>query len=261
MKGKEETTVRKLIQVFVAFLLINILCADVCHVYGENDYRVVIEDGEDLLSSEEENALAVQMDAITKYGNAGFVSISQYVSTASYAKEKYRQLFGHESGILFVIDMGRRNIWIYCDGKIYRTIDKAYANTITDNVYRFASKAEYSACAREVFNEALTLLEGGRIAQPMKYISNALIACVVALLVNFFILTAQRNDDETIIMKGVPAMTTAMAVHVLSKKITSSHSRKHVESSSSGGGGGGYSGGGGGGGGGGSSGGGGGHSF
>ena len=260
MKGKEGMTVRKFFKVFILLLLLNIICIETKAVYAENGYRIVIEDEEDLLTREEEKALEIKMDPIRDYGNVGFVSVSQYDSTASYAKEKYRQLFGYESGILFVIDMGRRNIWIYCDGKIYRTIDKAYANTITDNVYRYASRQEYYECAEEVFDEALILLEGGRIAQPMKYISNALIACVVALLVNFFILTAQRNNDEEIIMKAVPALTTTMAIRVLSKKITASHSRKHVESSSSGGGGGGYSGGGGGGGGG-SSGGGGGHSF
>jgi uncharacterized protein len=258
MKGKEETTVRKLIQVFVAFLLINILCADVCHVYGENNYRVVIEDGEDLLSSEEENALAVQMDAITKYGNAGFVSVSQYDSTASYAKEKYRQLFGHESGILFVIDMGRRNIWIYCDGKIYRTIDKAYANTITDNVYRYATRGEYYECAANVYDQARLLLEGGHIAQPMKHVSNALIALVLALLLNFVLLLLQRKEKNISYKEIAAAMTTATAVKILSKKKTKSKRHIHVESDSSSGGG--YSGGGGGGGGG-SSGGGGGHSF
>ena len=188
--------------------------------------------------------------------------MSQYENTSSYAKAKYRELFGHDSGILFVIDMGRRNIWIYCDGKIYRSIDKAYSNTITDNVYRYASRGEYYQCAKKVFEQALTLLQGGRIAQPMKYISNALIACVLALLINFIFLTYQRNNDETIIARSVPALTTTVGAYILSKRVTSRNKTRHVQYSSSSGGssGGGFSGGGGGGGGG-SSGGGGGHSF
>ena len=253
---------RDLLKSLLLALLLTFVCADAVSVHAASDYRIVFEDEEDLLSDGEEAALKRDMEGILAYGNAGFITVSQYENTSSYAKAKYRELFGHDSGILFVIDMGRRNIWIYCDGKIYRSIDKAYSNTITDNVYRYASRGEYYQCAKKVFEQALTLLQGGRIAQPMKYISNFLIACVSALLINFFILTIQRKDDEDIIYNAPPALTTLVGVSILSKKITASRSRKHVESSSSsGGGGGGFSGGGGGGGGGGSSGGGGGHSF
>ena len=229
-------------------------------VYAQGDHQIIISDEEDLLSAEEENMLKIKMEEVSEYGNVAFVSVSQYDDTGTYAKQLYRQLFKRDSGFLFLIDMGRRNIWIYCDGAIYRTIDKAYANTITDNIYRYAKNGDYYNCAYSAFDQALTLLKGGRIAQPMKYISNALIACVCALLVNFFLLTVQRKKDEDIIARAAPALTTLIGVNILSKKITASRSRKHVEySSSSGGGGGGFSGGGGGGGG--SSGGGGGHSF
>ena len=159
-----------------------------------------------------------------------------------------------------MIDMGRRNIWIYCDGAIYRIINKSYANTITDNVYRYASKAEYYDCALNAYDQALTLLEGGRISQPMKYISNVLIAMVMALLINFVFLIIQRHEySDTSLEAMAGAMTSTVAVSVMSKKLIKSHKSAHVSSSSSGGGGGGgFSGGGGGGG---SSGGGGGHSF
>ncbi|MBQ1900348.1 MAG: hypothetical protein II153_05520, partial [Erysipelotrichaceae bacterium] len=105
---------------------------------------------------------------------------------------------------------------------------------------------------------------GGKIAQPMKYISNALIASVSALLLNFVFLTVHRKKEDAEVSVTGPAMTSNAAVRVLSKKMLKRKVSAHYESSSSGGGGG-YSGGGGGGysggGGGGSSGGGGGHSF
>ena len=218
-------------------------------VLADGAYRTVIEDNEDLFTEEEEKLLAAEMDRFTQYGNAGVVTLSQYSSTGTYAKQKYAELFGTDSGLLFVIDMGERMIWIHCNGTVYRTIDKAYANTITDNVYRYATNGEYYRCTSEVFQQAMILMEGGRIAQPMKYISNALIALVIALLANFTLMAGERKRPapET---NAAAAMTTATGINVLSRKLVRRRKTTHVESSgssgSSGGGGGGSSGGGGG---------------
>lgn len=226
-------------------------------IYGKADYQIVIEDNEDLLSDSEEVLLKEKMSEISHYGNVAFISVRQYsLETGTYAKNEFRRLFGTDSGTVFVIDMGQRNIWIFSDGAIYRTITKPYANTITDNVYRYASREEYFNCAYYAFDQIYTLLEGGKIAQPMKHISNVLIALVLAVLINFIFLLIERRDkfvDQSTAMK---AMTTAVGVSVLAKTLTNTRRSRHVESS-----GGGSSGGGGGGGGGGSSGGGGGHSF
>ena len=222
--------------------------------------QIIIEDEEDLLSDAEEKALLQHMAPISEYGGVAFVTVSQYGDTSVYAKNQYREYFGKSSGFLFLIDMGRRNIWIYSDGTIYRTINKAYANTITDNVYRYATRGEYYECAASVYDQARILLEGGHIAQPMKHVSNALIALVCALLLNFALLLMQRKEKQVPVKEIAAAMTTATAVSILSKKKVKTKRHIHVESDSSSGGG--YSGGGGGGGGGGgSSGGGGGHSF
>ena len=253
-------TVRKMIRFLSLFLLLNVLIFSSAVTVRADDHQIIIDDEEDLLSADEEKMLKIKMEEVSKYGSVAFVTVSQYGDTSSYAKKLYRSYFGTSSGFLFLIDMGRRNIWIYSDGAIYRVIDKAYANTITDNVYRYASRGEYYNCAYHVFDQASILLEGGRIAQPMKYISNFLIASVVALLINFLFLTLQRESDREIMINSVPAMTGSVAFAVLSKNRTKQRVSRHVEVSS--GGGGGYSGGSsGGGGGGGSSGGGGGHSF
>ena len=252
-------------KLFKVLLLISVVClctfTEISSLNADVEYQIIIDDEEDLLTDAEESMLRVNMMPITNYGNVAFVSVKQYSDTGSYAKKLYRSLFGTDSGFLFLIDMGQRNIWIYSDGAIYRVINKAYANTITDNIYRYASRKEYYQCAAKAYEQAEILLRGGRIAQPMKYISNALIALVVALLINFLILTLQREKDINP-SSMVPAMTTAVGISILAKHKTKSTSHRHVEyESSGGGGGGGYSGGGGGGGGGGSSGGGGGHSF
>jgi uncharacterized protein len=250
---------RKICKIFLFVFCILLLSANT-GLTLKADGQIIIEDEEDLLSDAEEKALVQHMEPISEYGGVAFVTVSQYGDTSVYAKNQYREYFGKSSGFLFLIDMGRRNIWIFSDGTIYKTINKAYANTITDNVYRYATRGEYYECAASVYDQAKILLEGGHIAQPMKHISNALIALVCALLLNFVLLLIQRKEKYVPVKEIAAAMTTATAVSILSKKKTKSKRHLHVESDSSSGGG--YSGGGGGGGGGGgSSGGGGGHSF
>lgn len=154
----------------------------------ETGYRIILDDEADLLSEEEKSQLALDMRDITAYGNAAFRSVSRNdYTTADFARYYYDELFGQESGTLFLIDMDNRELYIFSNGTINKTITAAYANTITDNVYRYASNGDYYRCASEAFEQIYTLLSGHRIAQPMKYICNALLALISAALINYFI--------------------------------------------------------------------------
>lgn len=224
----------------------------------ETGYRVVIEDDAELLTSSERNDLAAVMEEITEYGNVAFKTIDENnYSTDFYADKFYHNTFDKDSGVLFLIDMDNRNIWIFSDGRIYKTVTKSYADTVTDNVYRYASRAEYYTCAEQVFEQITSLLRGQKIAQPMKYISNFLLAASLALLINFVVMNAMtkvKRPGKEELLKSVEkkfSSTKAEATFINKTKVYDP-----VSDSSSGGGGGGSSGGGGG-----SSGGGGGHSF
>lgn len=104
---------------------------------------------------------------ITNHGNVAFVSVDyNYDSTEDYANEVYSDLFDEDDGTLFLIDMDNRMIYIRSDAKLNQKITEAYANTITDNVYRFASKEEYFECANQAFEQIYKVLEGEKIAQP-----------------------------------------------------------------------------------------------
>lgn len=156
------------------------------YINPDTSYGVWIADDAHLLEEEEAQALAALMQDITVYGNVLFKTTdSNAADTASYAGEYYRKQVGTDSGILFLIDMDNRMIWIHSDGAVYRVITKSYANTITDNVYRYASDGDYYQCAAQAYDQVLTLLEGNRIAQPMKYLSNAFLAVILALLLNY----------------------------------------------------------------------------
>lgn len=239
----------------------------VCNTNEENGYRVLVEDEAELLTEEERRELSQVMQGITAYGNAAFVTIeSNDLSTEGFARAYYMDRFGTDSGTVFVIDMDRRNLWIHSDGAVYKVITAAYANTVTDNVYRYASRGNYYECAREAFREMHALLEGQRIAQPMKYISNALLAMILALLANFGLVicvTRLRKPGESAMLAHMHrrfSYSEIRAVHTHQTKIYDPVSSGSSGGSSGGSGGGGSSGGSSGGGGR-SSGGGGGHSF
>ncbi len=231
----------------------------------ETGYIVVIEDEEDLLTDSEEANLVEDMKPITEYGNVAFVSCYQVdKSTAKYANDWYYERFGNDSGTAFVIDMYNRIIQITSAGDVYKVITKGYANTITDNIYTYATKGDYYECAANAFSQEFTLLEGGRVARPMKHITNFLVAITVALIANYILARYQRHYEESP-EKHVFNTTTVSTLTsaVVSKRVLDTITYEEVDIDSGGGsyfggGGGGFSGGGGGGG---FSGGGGGHSF
>ncbi len=211
----------------------------------DTGYRVLIEDWAGLLTGETRLKLLEEMKAVTAYGNAAFVSVgANSASTESFARTYYMGRFGTDSGTVFVVDMDNRNIWIHSDGGVYKAVTKAYAETVTDNVYPYASRGDYYGCARAAFEQITALLEGERIAQPMKYISNGLLALTLAFLINFGLVigfTRLPEPGAAAVMAGIHrkfAYTGLKAVHTHQTRVYDPVSR------GSGGSGGGRSGGG-----------------
>lgn len=206
-----------------------------------NGYEVVIEDDMELLSSEEVAMLQQKMEPITEYGNVAFKSVSSFTPTDRFAKNYYDGLWGNESGTVFVIDMYNRMLYIYSNGAVYRTITKSYADTITDNVYTYASDEDYYTCASMVYEQMYTLLEGGRVAQPMKYLSNAFLAMIISFVILYFLvkgISAAKKPSESELLKGLE-----MAQNIDNIDVEFINETKTYSPQSSGGGGGGSRGG------------------
>ena len=226
---------------------------DYAYINPATNYKVVIEDDANLLSDTQIEDLKRKMIELTEYGNIMFKSINyNNTSTSTYASDYYHGRFGTASGSLFLIDMDKRQIYIFSDGANYNTITSNKAYSITDNVYRYASRERYFDCAYEAYDEMLTLLGGNKIAEPMKYTSNALLAIICAAFINFFIVmkVSKIKDakDKDILSKcnikfDVGEVT---AEKTGTKKVYSPPSDSGGSSGGGGGGGGGSSGGGGG---------------
>lgn len=223
----------------------------------ENGYSIVIEDDANLLTAEEETKLLDKMKSLTQYGNIAFKSISTNSTTAeAYARNYYHEKFGTDSGTVFLIDMYTRMIYIFSDGYNHSVITNGKANIITDNIYKYASNKDYYNCAYNAYDQMETLLAGGKILEPMRYISNIIISLVTAFFVNFLIvlnITRIKKAKNNEILKDCDINFIINDVHGTKTGTHRVYSPQDSGGSSSGGGGGG--------GGGGSSGGGGGHSF
>ena len=56
-----------------------------------------------------------------------------------------------------------------------------------DNVYNNVSYHDYAGYAQSAFSQTLEYLETGKLAEPMKWVSNIFLAVVIALMINFAI--------------------------------------------------------------------------
>ena len=228
-----------------------------------------IQDDADLLTAAEEAALYEDMLPLCEYGTPLFwTTTRQSANYERLAEQYYYSMLGNgESGTLFVINMAARQLTIYSDGQIYRVVTNGEAETITDNVFRLARDGKYYECAQSVFQQELKLMQGEQIARPMKIVSNALLALVLALL-GVYLYISRRYEDRPksgkngavvpVTVAGAAAVFTATNLH---RSARMTKQKKINIRSDSGGGGGGHGGGGFSGGGGGHSGGGGSHGF
>ena len=218
-------------------------------------YQLILEDNADLFSDGEEELLRDQMKDLLKYGHIGVVTTNENSrSTSSFAEVYYHSHFSTQSGTLFVIDMDNREIYIFSDGENYKTITRSKAYIITDNNYLSATAGKYYECAKDSLQQVYDLLEGRKIAEPMKHISNFILAITCAFFINFYIVlkvSKIKKAEKAEILKNCDIRFDIGEISAL--KI-GEHKVYNPPSDSS-------SGGGGGGGGGGSSGGGGGHGF
>ena len=102
-------SVRKTVALIALFLTLLILPASAAEVYKneETSFAAVLEDNADLLSEEQEAAIAEEMKPLTAFGNIAVCLINDnpYEDTNDYAAARYEELFDSASGSLFLLDL------------------------------------------------------------------------------------------------------------------------------------------------------------
>lgn len=208
--GKKIASIGALILAAVLMLLFVLapmrVKADVIeYTDPETGHGLVVWDEADLLTDSEEESLADVMKPALEFGNIMFASDDVYHSdSVQYAAEAhYKEYFGYEGGTCMFIDMDWREIYIFSDGHNLDVINKAKSNSITDNCYKYASDGDYYSCARSCFEQINAVLNGERINEPMKNISNAILAILVGMLICAVIvmgtMRVKRASDKEII--------------------------------------------------------------
>lgn len=176
------------------FLFICIFIISTFSLVFADEFVLIIEDDANLLTEDQEQNLRNSMTPLTEFGNIIFKSISYNSTTpASYARSYYNNKFGNQSGTVFLIDMSQRYLYIFSNGRNYGIITTSKANIITDNVYRYAKNADYYTCATETFRQIYTLLDGGKIFEPMRHMSNGVIALVFSFLAVYLYIMKVSN--------------------------------------------------------------------
>lgn len=212
-------TVRKIKHILTAFVFCLILSASTIPVCAsavsasneETGYVYVLDDSADFLTDSQENSLQKQLYDLTAYCNVAFVTTTEHSksSTEDFAADYFDDVFGpHANGTIFVIDRCLNEIYLYSDGQAHKIITNSRARSITDNTYTYARDKDYYTCAYKVFAQIETLMQGKRIAEPMRYLCSALLAIVAALFLNlFFALWSSRSHkaDRRQVMTGLYA--------------------------------------------------------
>ena len=124
-----------------------------------------------------------------EFASTAFVTVPETGSSSSVltkARSWGDSVFGAASPYtVFMIDMSTRRLGIYSSRSVYSLLNTGRANTITDNVYRYASLGDYAGCAEEAFTEMAQIMRGEKIAQPMKIASNVLLALICSILISY----------------------------------------------------------------------------
>ena len=149
-------------------------------------YSVTIRDSAKLLTASEQKDLAETMKAVAAYHPVAFVSTrnTEGFTTSIYAGRLFDELFPDKDGILFLIDMQNRNIWLQ-KANNNRVLTTALCNTVTDNVYREASAGNYFQCANRAFKQVYKILSGDKVPETMKHLSNLFLSVAAALFLVF----------------------------------------------------------------------------
>ena len=237
----------------------NVEVTEVTENYRDGKYHVILEDDADLLTDEQEADLKKEMTVLSEYGNVLFKTINEnpHGTVSSYVNSYYHSYFpNYTSGVVFIIDMDTREIYIFMDGDIRKKVGDAKAYSITDNTFTYATNGDYYSCASVSFSQLKDVLEGRKIAEPMRNASNVVIAITMAFLINFLYVISKSGIAKATNKEIVDNCNIDFNMGPVNAVKTGTHRVYSPVSESSGG-----SSGGGGGGGGGGSGGGGGHGF
>lgn len=199
------------------------------------NYVVVIDDSANLIDENKVDSLVEIMKKSTESGNIVFKSTNNNNENNSYyySGNYYFNLFGNNNGTLLLIDMDNREIFIYSAGKNYNIITTSKADTIADNIYKYASDGDYYTCSYKAFEQINKLLSGKKVYGAMKYISNAIIALMVSFITSFIIVLSNSKTKKAKTKELLKTCNVEVQANNINGKVTGTHRKYNPKSSGS----------------------------
>lgn len=217
----------------LALLVPGLASAETTRKNEETGYIAVIDDSGSLLDEAEIDGVFETMMPITQTCNVGFYTYDG--SSKDYVLDKAKawanSVFTGRCTLL-IIDMATRQLAVWSSSDIQKTMSQAKAYTITDNIYQYASRKQYAACAQSAFNQINRVLKGEKVTGPMRYISNILLAVLAAILLAYLFISARMEQEVKVSLPEIATATVGAGAVIAAKTLT----RKVRHTSSSGGG-------------------------
>ena len=227
---------------------------------AETGYTAILYDEADVLKESNESKILDRLRDITKYGNAVFYTAegSSQVSDSQASRmavNYYESHFGSRSDgvivaeIMFTDGSGKCMLWVETFNGVHSKVSNSDCDSIADNAVSKHSgdgiPAKYFGYADETLSQIMRRLEGQKIAQPMKWVTSALLALILGLLINFMVVAGFNRKKTPRQNEVLAGLVTQFNITDPQMVMTHTDRKYSPRSSSSSGGGGGGGGGGG----------------
>lgn len=151
-------------------------------------FPIIIHDELDLFTPGQETELAEQMKPVAQYGAVAVWTTQQPGQVDAKAMTYYSEHIGaqmEDSGVLFMIDMDQRQIYLFSRGQIGQQVTRSDAYAITTDISHFATQQDYAGCATEAFRRVHLLLDGQEVFSIMRLICSGLIGLAAGLMIAY----------------------------------------------------------------------------
>jgi len=184
----------KWVTIFLMALAILLFPVTSLKTFAAESNAALILDEADLFSQEEEREILDYIATLNPNCHMVVITLADTGTGMSEGQMKslgfslYESEFMRSDGVVILFDMENRNLSVLCEGNVTNKISNYRAVTITDNIYKKASKGDFVATVKEGFRQANRYLGGKIVISKMQIASNLFFAAMIALIINFFVL-------------------------------------------------------------------------
>ena len=136
--------------------------------FSSKKNAAVILDNANLFSEEQKRDLQNDIDLYSVNGNILILTVvDNDDSPQSYAENQYTQEFGTKAGVVFLIDISNRKIWIGATGACKEALDNDSCEKIATQISSYATKEDYYTCTKTGMKKIDNELNGNMVSSIM----------------------------------------------------------------------------------------------